>query len=126
MSEFKGTLGDWEWSHRPIPLNEDGMYSTQVYCKEGKTICSVDWYPCPREKGLHNGKPVFITKTYREANAQLISKAPEMLEILESIVRLEDIICLGGTIGEQWIGEAETLAIMMGNIKQLIKEATTI
>jgi hypothetical protein len=58
------------------------------------------------------------------ANALLISKAPEMLEMLKKIVSLESIICLGGAIDEQYVGEEEALNIMMNEVKQLIKKAT--
>jgi len=45
MSEFKGTKGKWYQSHRQIPNDINGMWSTQVYDKNGETIASVAWYP---------------------------------------------------------------------------------
>lgn len=87
MKEFKGTKGKWYQSHRQIPNDTDGMYATQVYCKKGETIATLSWYAAPKEKGIHNGKEVVITKSYREANAKLIAAAPELLEALQSAYR---------------------------------------
>lgn len=48
-----------------------------------------------------------------------------MLEMLESVIRLKDLILYDETIvNESNIGEANALAIMIQNIEQLIKEAT--
>lgn len=126
MNEFKGTPGKWIQSHRLIPNDEDGMYSTQVHTEDGETIATVHWYPKPKEKGFHEGKPVLITGTYRESNALLISKAPEMLEMLKSSLDTikwymensipddnhEDFFNIGMNQREQ--------------LEQLIQEATTV
>lgn len=91
--EQKFTKGKWHQSHRLIPNDEDGMYATQVYDDKGETICTLSWYPKPQEKGMHEGKPVLITGTYRDGNAQLISKAPELLEAVINLQkRLEFLI----------------------------------
>lgn len=81
MEKFKGTKGKWSQSHRIIPGSKKGMYSTQVYDELGETIATLAWYPADPIK--ENG----VTKigTYREANAQLISCAPEILKMLISI-----------------------------------------
>lgn len=80
--EFKGTLGKWFQAHRK---SKHGEYSTEVFCENGETICTLAWYPKPKEKAAVNGKLVLTTGTYREANAKLISKAPEMFELLKEI-----------------------------------------
>lgn len=85
-NNFKHTPGPWKQSHRQIPGDPDGMYSTQVYCKKGKAICSLEWYPKPKEKFTSkSGKTLYFSGTYREANAKLIASAPCMLEALVSL-----------------------------------------
>ena len=39
--ETKFTKGEWRQSHRE---KSDGMYSTEVYDEEGKTICTLAWH----------------------------------------------------------------------------------
>lgn len=78
--EIKHTPGKWIQSHRKIPNDPEGMYSTQVYTEDGQEICSLAWYPKPKEEGVIDGKSVLITGTYREANAKLIAAAPDLLE----------------------------------------------
>lgn len=85
--EFKGTKGDWCYNHNMVatlePITDD-------------TICL-----CPK---LSNDK--------WEANAQLISNAPKMLEMLNRLVELtkSDNIEMPKFIEEE--------------IEQLIKDAT--
>ena len=76
--EFKGTPGEWKQSHRQIPNDVDGMYSTQVYTEDGETIASLAWHakPAVTENGIKK------IGSYREANAKLISAAPELLKAL--------------------------------------------
>lgn len=68
MSEFKGTKGKWEYSNK-------NDYFHEVIIKEPnlKSVCAVN----------SNLKEV-------KANALLISKAPEMLEMLKRIMRTYD------------------------------------
>ena len=73
------TPGEWFQSHRPIPNNEERMYSTQVYTEDGETIASLAWYPKPKAKGIIEGKHFLVTGSYREANAKLIAAAPDLL-----------------------------------------------
>jgi hypothetical protein len=82
--ENKHTPGPWFQSHREIPNDIDGMYATQVYTEDGKTIATLAWYEMPQRKEVVDGKPVLVTGTYREANAKLIAAAPELLEALQS------------------------------------------
>ena len=64
--EAKFTKGEWRQSHRE---KSDGMYSTEVYDEEGKTICTLAWHKVPIEGGF---------TTDREANAKLIAAAPDL------------------------------------------------
>jgi len=78
--EFKGTKGEWKQSHRMIPKDKDGMYSTQVYDSNGETICSMSWCGSPPVSKVENGvKKSFIT-SLAPKNAKLISAAPDLLE----------------------------------------------
>lgn len=87
--EFKGSTGQWS-------LNCVGKANLVVFSKRRKgyrTVCN-------------------ITKEFHEDsyNAQLISKSPEMLDMLKAVLATEH---LKGTIEES-------------KIKRLIKEATEI
>lgn len=88
-NNFKGTKGDWFTSG-------DGKYRMSVDSKNFgiKTVCTVN---------------TLISAEETKANALLISKAPEMLEMLKSIIASEH---LKGTIEES-------------KVKQLIKSATS-
>lgn len=59
------TPGPWAQSHRET--DPDGMYRTEVYCSEGRTIATLAWYPAPKVNG--------VTRTYRESNARYIAAA---------------------------------------------------
>jgi len=83
----KITPGEWFQSHRKIPNDRNGMYSTQVYCEKGETIASISWYMKPKESAIYEGKPVLITGTYREGNAKLIAAAPTLLTACENALR---------------------------------------
>ena len=112
------TPGEWKQSHRKMPNSKDGMYSTQVYTEDGETICSLAWYPKPKEKGIHEGKEVMITGTYREANAQLISASTNMLEALIAITNNID----------KWLetdiaADKETSKKLYDDAKKAIKKA---
>lgn len=107
--EFKGTKGKWEIIGEPFiddTLPEgSGPYSGTWYVRSGKTtIVGVPAYS-------------FWGLTYEEgkANAQLISKAPEMLEMLDKVL---DVIAPEFPDDDQYN--------LIVSIKQLIKEATTI
>ena len=91
MSKFKGTLGKWEVSPRHEVVNDS----------KGYAICQISG----------------ITNQHQwKANALLISKSPQMLEMLEEMY-------------DHWsecgIGEKE-LDNYMSKIKALINEATEI
>jgi hypothetical protein len=100
MSEFKGTKGDWEFSMCQISeqininsglINIANVFSYDVLCVEND---------------IEEAK----------ANALLISKAPEMLEMLKEIIT-------------DWEFGNEDNFIMANNIdkaKKIIKEATEV
>jgi hypothetical protein len=93
--EFKGTKGKWNYYEQPIT----GFYIQTI----GKH--PDDSFIADIGGGLQSKKEV-------EANALLISKAPEMMEMLKQCV---ETLEFGGQIGFTY-----TVA------KQLIKEATEI
>lgn len=97
MTNFKGTKGKWV-SKTGLGLLKD----TDCYYRD---IKSLDGTMIAEAKGVHHGTPNREAK----ANALLISKAPEMLEMLENI--LSD-------------SENSGSDYMVNEIKRLIKEAT--
>ena len=79
----KITPGIWEQSHRK---GRNGMYSTEVYSADTKkTIATLSWYAMPPQRELIDGEYKLVTRSYREANAQLISAAPDLFEALLNI-----------------------------------------
>ena len=96
MSEFKGTKGKWGINHEQ--RNQRGIL---IECN------NPNWEVCN------------TTTNYEEdiANALLISKAPEMLEMLNKCFYMCDKL--------QFPTEQELNTIKL-EIKQLIKEATSI
>jgi hypothetical protein len=94
--EFKGTKGKWE-------LSNNKTHGRQMI-DLGEFKGSIDvWY--------HSGDS--MTKEEAEANALLISKAPEMLEMLKKI---NHTITLHGKI--------DNGSDLHKNLTQLIKEST--
>jgi hypothetical protein len=91
MSNFKGTRGKWVF-HK--------YAKGTVQSKEGRTIANYMVYSTNTDNGEHIEESMY--------NALLCSKAPEMLDMLES--------CL---LAFQQLGLKEP-----EGIKQLIKEAT--
>lgn len=117
MSNKKYTKGKWKIREELDSAFKD--YETNIIA--GRTrIAEVKHYNDGKDERFRNDPLIEEGK----ANALLISKAPEMLEMLEKVVKLEPIICIGGAVGEQWMGEQEALSTMMEEIKQLIKSAT--
>lgn len=97
MSEFKGTKGKWEIQKLDLP-----DYKQLAVHSEGEAVALIYLY-----------KDYQITEQ-KEADALLISKAPEMLEILKE---MHNEWC------ETGISESK-LSEYMRQVKQLIKEAT--
>lgn len=94
MENLKHTPGKWYQSHRQIPNDEDGNYSTQVYTEDGETIATIHWYPMPPQIEIIDGKQVRVIRTYRQSNAKLIAAAPELLEALQGICNILEITSL--------------------------------
>lgn len=95
MSKFKGTKGKWKLkknSHNETNGDEWGWVGLDHYNSHSIGKTRVTW-----------------SGNESKANALLISKAPEMLEMLEELVKLHD---LGHEIGQY------------DKAIQLIKEAT--
>lgn len=87
--ETKFTPGTWEQSHRE---KRNGMYSTEVYDTETKeTIATIAWYAMPPQRELVDGEYKMVTHTYREANANLISAAPDMFNALFDIYNDKEV-----------------------------------
>ena len=108
MSEFLGTKGKWEYEITP-EYHEPKCSRIEIVSNENETawICKVQ----------NNG---VIGEQEGNANALLISKAPEMLDMLQTISQLQ----------KDTYGDASGLHVtMIGISKQidkLIKEATTL
>jgi hypothetical protein len=75
----KHTPGPWAQSHRAIPNDPNGMWSTQIYDTNGKTIADVAWY------AVQEGN---VISTSREANARLIAAAPDLLREVQNYYSL--------------------------------------
>jgi hypothetical protein len=95
--EFKGTQGKWK-----VEFYQSNNETKEIYCIQNEKFDSL-----PTDLHIVNSYSVEISEVQR-ANALLISKSPEMLEILQSLENDNNAIPLG----------------MWNKIKQLIKEAT--
>lgn len=108
MSEFKGTNGKWNQNRSCVFIGESESVDKNVICR------------------LHRGTFDYMGEEMK-ANALLISKAPEMLQSLQDVIRLRDLIDYDESIvNESNIGEASALHQMINRIDLLIKEATEI
>lgn len=98
MAEFKGTKGKWKISKTP-EYHEPKCSKVEVFSEESPNfwICKIQ----------NNG---LIEKNEGNANALLISKAPEMLEMLKQCVETLEF--------------SENIGFTYDEVKQLIKEAT--
>jgi hypothetical protein len=103
MSEFKGTKGEWLVSYEYDEMWE--QETAQIGVKNENDCIITCWSN-------------FIENEYK-ANALLISKAPEMLEMLDKISKFID----ENKGVNYW---CELLKREVPEIKQLIKEATTL
>ena len=72
---MKHTQGKVEWSHRPIANDKDEMYATQVYTSEDGQNMHTFMVSYEKRKSFYEGRNVLITRTHREANAELIARS---------------------------------------------------
>lgn len=115
MNEFKGTKGRLAVKEAIGHRNELLYYHVQ---HKGNSIA--DFSPNP-----YTEIPTSLESA--KANAVLFSKAPEMLEALQQVIRLKDLIEYDESIvNESNIGEASAISQMLNRIETLIKEATEI
>ena len=113
--DFKGARGKWEYLY-------DGCDHCYDIVSDNSSICST----------VSLDRISFDTDKEIEANALLISKAPEMLEKLSEIVNILDIKCTDGCVNKTWgdfqNGNGEDVGLeidkFIKDTKQLIKEAT--
>ncbi len=96
--EFKGTKGKWELS------SYENMNGRMLFVVQNKSFDSR-----PNDLLIHITS--FSEVETQKANALLISKAPEMLEMLKDIY-------------SQYEKDGHLLNVSPSKIKQLIKEAT--
>lgn len=114
--ETAHTPTPWFQSHRKITGNEDGMHSTEIYCKDGKTIASLSWYVVDKGDG--------VTSTSRGANAAHIVKCVNSHDSLvkhlkECIRQIRIADCMDDNIArnhgyDQAINEAEKALLQAG------------
>ncbi|MDQ8014870.1 MAG: hypothetical protein REI96_20650 [Flavobacterium nitrogenifigens] len=110
--EFKGTKGNWEFKDNLPEYHEPKCSRIEVFSKQNPSfwICKVQ----------NNG---MIGNEEGKANALLISKAPEMLEMLEDVCEnLELQLAMRGGCDADGYGGTHLLE----KAKTLIKQATGI
>lgn len=121
--EFKGTKGRWEIEGHPYFDEEDGYvgaYNITTQNRE-QTVTAIPAYE-------FWGQTIETAK----ANALLISKAPEMLEMLEkamielSRIKLSMLAHPDCTVGSEFDDYTTSAQECEDEIEQLIKEATTL
>ena len=125
MNEFKGTQGEWSVSYK-VYQNEHGASYVEIDCmKNGSGVTGLALvYEGITEYGLRE----------MHANALLISKAPELLAKLQSIVNIsEDKGTEGCTWGDTDMSSTDVvfgynlaLEHVKGGIEELIKQATEV
>lgn len=114
--------------------DEMGWPALKIPTLEGDMLCSLGDYlivePFPTDwRKLYPCKPSIFNQTYElldaetpDPNAQLKADKAELLEALERVKSLEQLICLGGAVEEQWVSEALALDNMMTEIESLIQK----
>lgn len=110
--EFKGTKGKWKLHKHAFAC---------VVSDESSLLVS----NCGGRTSNVNADELHIEQ---QANALLISKAPEMLfelnETLKDLLVLQGNVLESSKIDKRWDGMCELIQIWIDRKKQLIKEAT--
>lgn len=134
MNEFKGTKGRWRINHwskgdsgvRCVKIDKKGI-SEYTGDAVDQSIFGIRSKIDPlyhNVQGSFEGAHICDVVAFSDeskANAQLISKAPEMLEMLKTAVnRIENLLILADFL------TLEQRQNYNKDIEQLIKEATTI
>lgn len=106
--------------HTPGPWEIDGHNLTAVIHNEGsvtwpqwKHVCNCDYGYADPEKHFEENK----------ANAHLIAAAPEMLEALESVMRLQKLIEYPNDVKECHVGEAMAVSGMLQKVIRVVNKA---
>jgi len=100
--EFKGTKGKWVFNETQMKIKGSGDI-------EGHTVIANVSPKMDFSRGM----------TTQKANALLISKAPEMLEMLKDIIKQANEVVYVNSMGA-----SETYFQLINQAEQLIKEAT--
>lgn len=115
MEQFKGTKGIWIAESNPY-FNEVHLSNAKVRMEIHVHLFDVSTYPTVNISLSDEGK----------ANAQVISKAPQLVEELIECLETINIISKSlATYGSHPIIE-KRVAVATANIKKLLKEATEI
>lgn len=93
MSDFKGTPGPWSFEHNSA--SDDEIFCINVVAHDSTDIC----YLQSHEKYLPN-------RVHTVANVNLIAAAPELLEALQHIMRMQTFGYI--VLGEEATGKAKS------------------
>lgn len=114
MSKFKGTQGKWDYNVKHRGSTKNSLIQVLIPIRKD--------YTKVLELGQISEDECTVAKcccTESHANALLISKAPEMLEMLEEITeQANEIIRINS------MGASETYYQLINKAEQLIKKAT--